>query len=150
MAARPASSKDIDTCCKAAGLWPDMVFSGHAHLYQRFTRVVNNGQETPYIVSGSGGFAATAPKDMPKSAPIKSGDHTLEIVPIVDFGYLTVETDGRTVTATFKTSDVQGVKVRDTVTVDIKSGKIEKLAAPNGNGSPSAPVTRKKKSPAKK
>jgi hypothetical protein len=136
--------KDIDSCCKAAGLWPDVVLSGHAHLYQRFTRVVNNGQERPYIVSGSGGFAATAPKDMPKSAPIKSGDHTLEIVPLVDFGYLTVETDGRTVTAAFKTSDANGVTPRDSVTVDVKSGKIEQLATPAGSGRSAAPPTPKK------
>src|SRR5579863_8734981 len=47
--------KDIDACCKAAGLWPDVVLSGHAHLYQRFTRTVAaaNGKETPYIVAGS-------------------------------------------------------------------------------------------------
>ena len=126
--------KDLDSCCKAAGLWPDMVLSGHAHLYQRFTRVVNNGQETPYIVSGSGGFAATAPVGLPTSAPIKSGDHTLVIDPIVDFGYLTIETDGRTVAATFQTSDASGVKVRDSVTVDVKSGKIVNLAGPGASG----------------
>jgi len=139
--------KDIDTCCKAAGLWPDMLFSGHAHLYQRFTRVVNNGQETPYIVSGSGGFAATAPKAMPKTAPIKSGDHTLEIVPIVDFGYLTIETDGRTITATFKTSDSTGVKQRDTVTVDIKSGKIVSPTAAKSDGKAAPPSKKKRRSP---
>lgn len=130
--------KDLDTCCKAANLWPDMVLSGHAHLYQRFTRVVNNGQQTPYIVSGSGGYAATKPKTVPKSVPITSGDHTLEIVPIVDFGYLTIQTDGKTITATFKTSDSTGVHTRDSVTIDIKSGKIETLAPPAG-ASPAAP-----------
>jgi len=135
--------KDLDSCCKAAGLWPDMVLSGHAHLYQRFTRVVNNGQETPYIVSGSGGFAATRPKDMPTSAPIKSGDQTLEIDPIVDFGYLTLETDGRTVTATFQTSDASGVRVRDSVTVDVKSGKIVNPAAPGASGGGATPVKKK-------
>jgi len=138
--------KDIDTCCKAAGLWPDIVLSGHAHLYQRFTRVVNNGQQTPYIVSGSGGFAATAPKDMPKTAPITSGDHTLEIAPIVDFGYLTIETDGRTVTATFKTSDSTGVKPRDTVTVDVKSGKIVSPTASKSNGKTASPTKKKGRS----
>ena len=141
--------KDIDACCKAAGLWPDMVFSGHAHLYQRFTRVVNNGQETPYIVSGCGGFAATAPKSMPKSAPVTVGDHTLEIVPIVDFGYLKVETNGRTITATFKTSDAEGVHEKDTVTVDVKSGKIVKPGTAGGDGSAQR-ARPKKKHPAKK
>jgi hypothetical protein len=133
--------KDIDSCCKASGLWPDMVLSGHAHLYQRFTRVVNNGQQTPYIVSGSGGFAATAPQSLSKTAPITIGDHTLEIVPIVDFGYLTIQTDGKTITATFKTSDATGVTERDSVTVDVKSGKIVNPAAPGGKSK--APAKRK-------
>jgi len=114
--------KDIDTCCKAAGVWPDIVLSGHAHLYQRFTRVVN-GKETPYIVSGSGGYAATAPTKLPP-APITVGDHTLAVDPIVDFGYLTIETDGRTLSVTFRTSDASGTGIRDTVSVDLKAGKI--------------------------
>src|SRR6202035_2458021 len=35
--------KDLDDCCQAAGLWPDMILSGHAHLYQRFTRTLPSG-----------------------------------------------------------------------------------------------------------
>jgi Calcineurin-like phosphoesterase len=35
--------QDIDLVCKKVGLWPDAVLSGHAHLYQRFTRVHPNG-----------------------------------------------------------------------------------------------------------
>ena len=115
--------KDLDACCKAAGIWPDILFSGHAHLYQRFTRNVANGKQTPYIVAGSGGFSATTPKKLPP-APITVGDHTLEINPIVDFGYLTVETDARTITVTFKTADGGPVVVRDSVSVDLKTGRI--------------------------
>jgi hypothetical protein len=114
---------DIDACCKAAGLWPDAVLSGHAHLYQRFTRVIQ-GQETPYVVAGSGGFAATAPLGGLPNAPVKSGDHTLVINPIVEFGYLTITTDAKTLTITFKTAAKQQVMQRDSVTVDLKSGKI--------------------------
>lgn len=115
--------KDLDSCCKAAGLWPDVLLSGHAHLYQRFTRTVANGQQTPYIVAGSGGFAATTPKNLPP-APITVGDHTLEINPIVEFGYLTVETDAKTITVTFKTAAGGPVAVRDSVSVDLKAGRI--------------------------
>jgi hypothetical protein len=114
---------DIDACCKAAGLWPDILLSGHAHLYQRFTRILPDGTETPYIVAGCGGFAATAPKQLPK-APITVGDHRLEINPIVAFGYLTVETDARTISVTFKTADGHSVVVRDSVAVDLTKGKI--------------------------
>jgi hypothetical protein len=126
---------DIDTCCRAAGLWPDMVLSGHAHLYQRFTRTVDSGKQTPYLVAGSGGFAATGPVGGLPSAPLRLGDHVLEIDPIVDFGYLTLETDGHTLSATFKTADAKGVAVRDTVSVDLTSGTlITKSVA--GKGSP--------------
>jgi hypothetical protein len=136
--------KDIDACCKAADLYPDVVLSGHAHLYQRFTRVMKGGKEVPYVVAGSGGFAATAPKQLP-TLPIKVGDHTLVIAPVVDFGYLTLETDARTISVVFKTADGRGVAMRDSVVVDLKAGKI----LPVGQLPPAAaagrtPVTRKK------
>jgi len=115
---------DLDACCQEAGLWPDLVLSGHAHLYQRFTRVAPGGKQTPYLVSGSGGFAATAPKGNLERAPIKSGDHTLEIDPIVAFGYLTIETDGKTLSAQFKTADGKSVTVHDSVTVDLVANRI--------------------------
>ncbi len=114
---------DIDACCKAAGLWPDAVLSGHAHLYQRFTRVVQ-GKQTPYVVAGSGGFAATAPLGGLPNAPVRVGDHTLVVNPIVEFGYLTVTTDAKTLTITFKTATNRQVMQRDMVTVDLKNGTI--------------------------
>ena len=115
---------DLDTCCKAAGLWPDMVLSGHAHLYQRFTRTNPNGKQTSYLVCGSGGFAATKPLGALPKAPITLGDHTLEIDPIVEFGYLTIATNGATLTAQFKTAVGGKVVVRDTVAVNVKTGKL--------------------------
>jgi|HubBroStandDraft_6_1064221.scaffolds.fasta_scaffold10684_6 hypothetical protein len=114
---------DIDACCTAAGLWPDAVLSGHAHLYQRFTRIIQ-GKETPYIVAGSGGFAATAPLGGLPNAPVKVGNYTLVVNPIVEFGYLTITTDAKTLTITFKTSVQKQVMQRDSVTVDLKSGTI--------------------------
>ena len=135
---------DIDACCKAVGLWPDAVLSGHAHLYQRFTRVVQ-GKETPYVVAGSGGFAATAPLGGLPNAPVKSGDHTLVINPIVEFGYLTVTTDAKTLTITFKSVTNKQVMQRDTVTVDLKKSVI--TSDPAGavpTTLPSAPKKQKK------
>jgi len=115
--------QDIDSCCAAAGLWPDAVLSGHAHLYQRFTRVVNKRQ-VPYVVSGSGGFSATRPQGKLPSAPITMGDSTLEIDPIVEFGYMTVTTNAKTLTITFKTATRSGVATADSVEVDLGAGKI--------------------------
>jgi hypothetical protein len=117
--------KDLDTCCKAAGLWPDMVLSGHAHLYQRFTRVSPDGKHAPYIIAGCGGFAATAPREKLPPAPITSGDHTMEIDPIVNFGYLTITTDAKTLAVTFHTATTaDGVALRDSVTVNLKTGQL--------------------------
>ncbi len=114
---------DIDAACKAAGLWPDLVLSGHAHLYQRFTRVVN-GKETPYLVAGSGGFSATAPRQKAPPPCTTVDDHTLEVDPLIDFGYLTVTTDARTLSVTFRSADKSGVAQKDLVKVDLQTGKL--------------------------
>jgi hypothetical protein len=136
---------DIDSCCKAAGLWPDVVLSGHAHLYQRFTRLVN-GQHIPYVVSGSGGFAATQPQGAVPTAPYTIGDTTLEVDPIVEFGYLTITTDAKTLTITFKTAVEGAVVVRDSVSVDLTKGQVVSgTNVPGGGGSKPKPAPGGKK-----
>lgn len=138
---------DIDSCCKAAGLWPDAVLSGHAHLYQRFTRRVN-GRQVPYIVSGSGGFAATSPQKGAPPAGTVIGDHTLEIEPIIQFGYLTLVTDAKTLTVAFKTAPRGGpVTQKDFVTLDLASGKITASGAASKAGRhpkpPNSPIKKR-------
>ncbi|HTB81445.1 MAG TPA: metallophosphoesterase [Opitutaceae bacterium] len=117
---------DISQVCQAAGIWPDMVLSGHAHLYQRFTRrLQQTGQEIPYIVAGSGGFSATPPQSKLKPAPITVADYTLEIDPIVKFGYLLITCDAKTLTATFRSpADNGAVADLDTVSVNLQTGKL--------------------------
>jgi hypothetical protein len=110
---------DIDACCSAAGVWPDMVLSGHAHLYQRFTRTTASGQQVPYIVAGSGGFSATPPFVKSPPAGTTIGQDKLEVSPIIEFGYVTITASGQTLTAAFKTSTAQGIAVRDTVSVSL-------------------------------
>lgn len=52
-----AMLKQIDDCCQQAGIWPDLVLSGHAHLYERYTRVMaSDGRQIPYVVAGNGGY----------------------------------------------------------------------------------------------
>jgi len=85
-------SNDIEKACQQAGMWPDAILSGHAHLYERFTRHIAN-QDVPYVVSGTGGFDLTKPQGQMPKAPFSLGDCTLEVDPIVEFGYLTVTID---------------------------------------------------------
>jgi hypothetical protein len=52
-----AMLKTMDTCCTQAGVWPDMVLSGHSHVYERYTRIMkSDGRQIPYVVSGNGGY----------------------------------------------------------------------------------------------
>lgn len=44
----------IDAICAEVGVWPHAVLSGHAHNYQRFTRLHGHTQ-IPYIIAGNGG-----------------------------------------------------------------------------------------------
>jgi hypothetical protein len=115
-------ANDIDQACRTAGLWPDAVLSGHAHLYQRFTREVD-GREIPYVVSGSGGFAATPPQDGSPPVPWTKGEYTLVNDPIVDFGYLTVTVDA-TGDAQTLTIAFQSPTAKDGVTVNLATGKL--------------------------
>jgi hypothetical protein len=119
-------SNDIDACCAAASLWPDVVLSGHAHLYQRYARTVG-GQTVPYVVSGSGGFAATKPLTN-IVAPYVEGNVTLVHGPVIQFGYLTVTVDLTgpvgALTVAFTLVDGSGKRrVEDHLTVALPMGK---------------------------
>jgi hypothetical protein len=118
-------SNDLDTASQQAGVWPDLILSGHAHLYQRFTRHLP-GQDIPYVVSGSGGFAATQPLGQTPKAPFSFGDYTLEIDPVVEFGYLTLTVDmsstSRLLSVSFNSPKLG--RNFDGVTVDLDQRKI--------------------------
>ena len=47
--------QQMDEVCKAVGVWPHAVLSGHAHSYQRFTRLRADGTQIPYLICGNGG-----------------------------------------------------------------------------------------------
>ena len=46
----------IETSAQQAGRYPDMVFAGHVHNYQRISKDMGDGTEIPYIVAGAGGY----------------------------------------------------------------------------------------------
>lgn len=48
--------KVLDKAFADAGVYPDMVLTGHVHNYQRFTRNMPDGSQLPYLVAGAGGY----------------------------------------------------------------------------------------------
>jgi hypothetical protein len=100
----------IDTCCTQAGIWPDLVLSGHAHLYERYTRTMKaDGRQIPYVVAGNGGYynLSTMTMDVKHNKP-KPGQHTepdgqgntisLDQYNDTDFGFLRITVSATTIT----------------------------------------------------
>lgn len=82
-------ANDLESAFKQSGLWPDAVLSGHAHLYQRWHRVVE-GREVPYIVAGSGGYGLGKSNAEP---PLEWDGFVMKTTPIEDYGYLLITVD---------------------------------------------------------
>jgi Calcineurin-like phosphoesterase len=139
-------ANDIDTASKAAGLWPDAILSGHAHLYQRFSRSVPGlARAIPYVVSGSGGYAATAPQTAAPAAGTTIGEYTLVTPAKVDFGYLTLTVDmtGAAGTLTISYRSVNQANVRDSVTVNLPT--IGGAAIAKATGAPAKARVRRRR-----
>jgi len=56
----PDMLKEMDACFQDVGVYPHTVLSGHAHNYQRFTRL-EASRETPFVVAGMGGHSSQPP-----------------------------------------------------------------------------------------
>jgi len=46
----------LENIFEETGIRPDIVFSGHVHNYQRFTKQYQDGSKIPFIVAGAGGY----------------------------------------------------------------------------------------------
>jgi len=55
----PDIASALDHAMRATQVTPHIVFSGHVHNYQRFTRTLN-GRQIPHIIDGRGGYANSA------------------------------------------------------------------------------------------
>lgn len=119
----PQMLADIDGACKAAGVWPHAVFSGHAHNYQRYTRTVN-GMQIPFVVAGCGGHSPLSAMRGTFRTPLKiDSTLTLESYDDTDFGYLRVVVTAQSLTIEFHPESDGGVTKTpdDTVTVNLVS-----------------------------
>lgn len=98
----------IDSCCQQAGIWPDLVLSGHAHLYERYTRTMKaDGRQIAYIVAGNGGYynlsklktdaSGNKPTPGQQSEPDGQGNTiTLEQYNDSQFGFLRITANAAT------------------------------------------------------
>jgi hypothetical protein len=78
-----AMLQQIDKICHAEGVYPHAFLSGHAHNYQRYTRIMDFGGkeiDVPFIVCGDGGHNVNplvrAQKGKPAVEPRSSDDVT--------------------------------------------------------------------------
>jgi hypothetical protein len=128
----------IDAVCNATGVWPHAVLSGHAHNYQRFTRL--HGQtQIPYIISGNGGHGlakltrkGTSALRTPQALQVigHADKVTLENYDDEDYGYLRVVVTASQLRIEYHpASDGAGAKTPDDfVTVDLASRKLVHFA----------------------
>jgi uncharacterized protein YukJ/predicted phosphodiesterase len=119
---------DIDDAVKQAGVAPDIVLSGHAHNYQRFTRkffLDGVALEIPYFVVGCAGRGITPIRLPASGGPIAgaSGDHSLRQF-YNGFGYMTLTINSRVLTAEFFGVSGQDTIPMDNITLDLRTHKI--------------------------
>ena len=121
----PIMANEIDAVCSRVGVWPDIVLSGHAHLYQRFTRFLGK-RAIPYVVAGSGGRLQRQPSSGVPSAGTKLGNYEIAVDPTFELGYLSLEIDlagdDRTITGTFHAEADQPTK--DRFVLDLAAGTV--------------------------
>jgi Calcineurin-like phosphoesterase len=124
-----AMLSQIDDVCGKIAVWPHAVLSGHAHNYQRFTRLHGDTQ-IPYIICGNGGHAVAKLRrkgesplrtPQPLKVPPKSDKVILENYDDQDFGYLRVIVTPTQLRIEYHpASDGDGAKTPDDfVTVDL-------------------------------
>jgi Calcineurin-like phosphoesterase len=132
----PTMLKQIDRACEAAGIQPDLHLSGHAHMYERYTRTIGEKQ-IPYLVAGMGGYYnlpgfkppnRRAPAlTTPRSGKDASGNPlSLEVYNDNTFGFLRLTISAASIAGVFVTVDPSSGKtgVGDRFTVDLQANTV--------------------------
>jgi hypothetical protein len=121
---------DIDEACTQAGFTPDAVFSGHAHLYERYTRYIANRQ-VPFIVAGCGGYpeldGVKQGAGPPPRTPVQGKDQDGNRVVLENyfgqtFGFMRVSVSNQILSGEFVgvTDQADPGKTLDSFTLDLK------------------------------
>ena len=83
----------LENAFAVAHVKPDIVFSGHVHNYQRFTKTYEDGSTVPFVVAGAGGYADLHPIAMAgdtRVTDVDLGVHPVRLANFCDdrFGFL--------------------------------------------------------------
>ncbi|HEY8781440.1 MAG TPA: metallophosphoesterase [Mucilaginibacter sp.] len=112
---------DLDDAFNKGGLWPDVVLSGHAHLYERYERDIN-GIKMPYIVAGCGGYNLSPyePASNPgKLVPPALAGNTALRAYIKSFGYLKIKVTSNKLAIIFNCIDPAYGPASDSILIDL-------------------------------
>jgi len=118
----PDLLKDMDACCRQAGVWPDAVLAAHAHSYQRYMRSLSVGsakRTIPYLVAGGGGIA-------PQKAPAPIGtvsDGVRNANGISGNCYQTVSVSAKKLTQVYTQTEGSHRQVFETASIDLHTGE---------------------------
>ena len=114
---------DLDDAFTKGGLWPDLVLSGHAHLYERFERDIN-GIKLPYIIAGCGGYNlspyAKASDPTVKVPPTMTGDPSLQCY-MKTFGYMKIKATATQLAVVFNSIDATYGTAVDSILIDLQT-----------------------------
>jgi acid phosphatase type 7 len=125
----------LENAIQQSQRWPDLVFAGHVHNYQRFTRTLAE-REVPYIVAGAGGYwhlhkMALDPQGnpLPMPYPVPGTDVTLASYCADRHGYLLLEATptslaGRYYAVPGSQPTTQPSSLIDTFTLDWQAHKL--------------------------
>jgi len=150
----PAMLTDIDNACAQAGILPDVVLSGHSHLYERYTRVLQNRQ-IPFVVAGMGGYFNLSTfitgKGGAKPIPPVTGTDasgnplTLEAYNDTQWGFLRLTVSAASLGCQFLALDAQtgSAAVQDSFTLDLSQHVLTSGGVPIAVGV--KPVSKKSK-----
>ena len=143
----PQMRAQMDAVCKAVGVWPHAVLSGHAHSYQRYTRHRSDGTDIPYVICGNGGHnvqklqpPGAAPLRTPQVFLAKTATDdavTFENYDDTNYGYLRLIVDAAQLRIEYHPAS-DGVAVKtpdDSVTIDLKTRQ-QTVYKPNDLGRP--------------
>ena len=127
--------QQIDQACNEAGIQPDLHLSGHAHVYERYTRTVG-GKQIPYLVAGMGGYynlpGLKPPNQRVPPIPLPSGTDAsgnplrLEVYNDNTFGFLRMTVSPAFIIGEFVTVDTTSGKTGtgDSFTLDLHANVV--------------------------